>query len=94
MEAVQPAENNGKNEAWLDTLHELYKSIPVRLLVSCTIKEHSASRKHHFLCPESVRSGPGVPNKGKHQHSMPHPDVFCYHLNAMGAQKKRPKKFL
>ena len=24
MEAVQPAENNGKNEAWLDTLHGSY----------------------------------------------------------------------
>ena len=25
---------------------------------------------------------------------MPHPDVFWYHLNGMGAQKNTPKKFL
>ena len=24
MEVVQPAENNGKSEAWLDTLYESY----------------------------------------------------------------------
>ena len=26
--------------------------------------------------------------------AMPHPEVFCYHLNCMGAQKNAPKKIL